>query len=319
MRIRRDDDERVTGESLPTVRVASAVDMERRTLGPHTTVLFGAEQGKYPDGNSVLVRGRHASMLIDPSLSAREQALSVDIVALTHAHEDHAAGISGVRFERLTVHEADVAALRDHGELMRLYGVPERDWAAMTEFVTTRFHFEGWPDAVGFAADTVFDLGGVTVRAVHAPGHTAGHTVYLVEPDGVLITGDIDLSSFGPYYGDAQSSLEEFEATLTKVAGIEAAHYVTYHHKGVVDGHAAFADAVAAYASVIDRRSAALLAMLDTPRRFDELVDTGIVYRPGTRPVLFGESVERYTIRRHLDRLVATGAVRGDDQGWERA
>jgi glyoxylase-like metal-dependent hydrolase (beta-lactamase superfamily II) len=258
-------------------------------------------------------------MLIDPSLSARNLGLEVDIVALTHAHEDHAAGVSGVSFHRLTVHEADVAALRDHGELMRLYGVPERDWAAMTEFVTTRFHFEGWPEAEAFVADTVFDLGGVTVRAVHAPGHTAGHTVYLVEPDGVLITGDIDLSSFGPYYGDAQSSLDEFEATLAMVKGVEAAHYVTYHHKGVVDGHAAFAEAVTAYAAVIDRRTAALLAMLDAPRRFDELVATGIVYRPGTRPVLFGESVERYTIRRHLDRLVAQGAARGDDQGWERA
>ena len=77
---------------------------ERRTLGPHTTVLFGTEQGKYPDGNSVLVRGAHSSMLIDPSLSVRGQGLSVDVVALTHAHEDHAAGISGVAFQRLTVH-----------------------------------------------------------------------------------------------------------------------------------------------------------------------------------------------------------------------
>lgn len=293
--------------------------MQRRTLGPHTTVLFGDEQGKYPDGNSVLVSGSHSTMLVDPSLSSRTAGLAVDILALTHAHEDHAAGISAVQHQQLTVHDADVAALRDTAALMQLYGVPEHDRPAMTEFVATRFHFEGWPDAVGFAADTVFDLGGVTVRAVHAPGHTAGHTVFLVEPDGVLVTGDIDLSSFGPYYGDAQSSLDDFEATLRMVAGIEAAHYVTYHHKGVVDGHAAFADAVGAYAAVIDRRSTALLDLLDTPRRFDELVATGIVYRPGTRPPLFGESVERYTIRRHLERLVAERRVIGDDQGWVRA
>ena len=45
---------------------------ERRSLGPHATVLFGVEQGKYPDGNSVLVEGRDGSLLIDPSLSVRE-------------------------------------------------------------------------------------------------------------------------------------------------------------------------------------------------------------------------------------------------------
>ena len=40
----------------------------------------------------------------------------------------------------------------------------------------------------------------------HMPGHTAGHTVLLVEPEGVAFIGDIDLTGFGPYYGDACSS-----------------------------------------------------------------------------------------------------------------
>ena len=90
-----------------------------------------------------------------------------------------------------------------------------------------------------------------TVRAVAAPGHTAGHTVFVIEPDGVVVTGDIDLSSFGPYYGDETSSLDAFEATLEMVEHLEARHYVTYHHKGVVDGHDAFVPAVRAYAAVI--------------------------------------------------------------------
>jgi len=147
--------------------------------------------------------------------------------------------------------------------------------------------------------------------------------VFLIEPDGVLVTGDIDLSTFGPYYGDAYSDLDDFESTLHAVRTIEARHYVTFHHKAVVDGHESFAAAIDSYAAVIERRSSALLDLLGEPRTFDDLVGVGILYRPGTRPPVFGESAERYTIRRHLDRLAREGRVSSSGDGaaqeWARA
>jgi glyoxylase-like metal-dependent hydrolase (beta-lactamase superfamily II) len=281
-------------------------------------VLFGAEQGKYPDGNSVLVHGTGGSVLIDPSLGVRtvERPLEVDRVLLTHTHEDHAAGVSAVRFGELSVHQLDLPALQSVEGLMRLYGLPESDWPEMTRLVTERFNFEGWPSATGLADGDVVDLGDVAVRLVHAPGHTAGHSVYVVESaiarEQVVITGDIDLSSFGPYYGDASSSLDEFESTLRMVRSLEAAHYVTFHHKGVIDGHASFATAIDRYLAVIDRRQVHLMHLLEERRTFDELVAVGIVYRPGTRPGVFGTSVERRSIAQHLDRLLADGVAHHD-------
>ena len=63
-------------------------------------------------------------------------------------------------------------------------------------------------------------IGGATIAAgilstllVPLIGHTRGHCVLHVEPEDVVYLGDIDLSSFGPYYGDAWSSLEDFERT----------------------------------------------------------------------------------------------------------
>jgi glyoxylase-like metal-dependent hydrolase (beta-lactamase superfamily II) len=45
----------------------------------------------------------------------------------------------------------------------------------------------------GRSDDVPLDLGGIRVLARHAPGHTPGSTLYLVEVDGapVVLTGDV--------------------------------------------------------------------------------------------------------------------------------
>ena len=290
------------------------------------TVLFGHEQGKYPDGNAVVVRGANDSVVIDPALSVRtlQPPLSVGRILLTHAHEDHVAGVSAVDARTVQVHEADLPGLRSADGLMRLYGLPPDAWPAMTEMVTERFHFDGWPDAVPMVDGETLDLGGVTVTLVHAPGHTGGHSVYVIDDHTddaavrVVVTGDIDLSTFGPYYGDAVSSLDDFESTLHTVRDIVADHYVTFHHKGVIDGHESFAAQIDAYAAVFGRREQTLLDLLAEPRSLDELVADGIVYRAGTRPPVFGESVERRSIQQHLDRAIAAGLASFDGERYHR-
>ena len=294
-----------------------------RALGPCVTVLFGAENGKYPDGNSVLVRGSAGTLLIDPSqtVHAASPALRVDQVLLTHAHEDHAAGLSAVQTAAISVHHRDLAALQSVAGLMALYGLPADRIPAMTDFVTERFHFFGWPHATGFDDGATWDLGGVIVRAIAAPGHTGGHCVFEIEQangPSVLVMGDIDLSTFGPYYGDAGSSLQEFKATLRLLPQVVADHYVTFHHKGVVDGHEAFVAAVAAFSEAISRREAALLELLAQRRTFEQLVEIGIVYRPGTRPPVFGDSVEKRSIQQHLDQLLLDAAIASDGSEYWR-
>ena len=280
------------------------------TLG-HVTVLASDDGGRYPNGHSLLVRGREETVLIDPSLTIAaldRPPEGVDRLIISHAHEDHLAGAFRYPDTPIHAHAADVSGLQSLPGLMAVYGLPahiEPRWA--TE-VVERFHFVPRPDARAFSDGDTFDLGGVTLRVVHLPGHTSGHCGLIVEPGDLVFLADIDLSSFGPYYGDRSSGLDDFERSLVKCRELDARWYVTFHHKGVVEGRAAFLALLDEYEAAIGRRERALLAMLDEPRTIDEIVAKRFIYRPHVT-LMFVEGVERRSAELHLERLIAREQV----------
>jgi glyoxylase-like metal-dependent hydrolase (beta-lactamase superfamily II) len=278
--------------------------LEDRRIG-RVTVLFGERGGKYPHGNSLLVQGRDESLLIDPSLAViprRAQLPRVDRVVNSHCHEDHIAGNHLFPDVPWHLHELDLPGIHSLDNMMAIYGYGGGIEAAFRRVVVEQFHFTPRPDAVAFRDGDVFDLGGVQIRVVHAPGHTRGHCVFMIEPDGILYLGDIDLSSFGPYYGDAWSSLEDFERTLEAVRQLEARWYATFHHIGVLDGRAAFLEKLDRFAAVIRTREDRLLDFLAEPRTLEEIVAHRFVYRPQD-DVPFAAAVERRSMAQHLERL----------------
>jgi glyoxylase-like metal-dependent hydrolase (beta-lactamase superfamily II) len=283
------------------------------------TVCFGEARGKYPQGNSLFVRGAEQSLVIDPSLGLipRQGSLRpVDFVVNSHCHEDHVAGNHLFPDVPWHLHEADLPGIQSLDGFMAIFGFDDPAVAASwRQAVRERFHFTERPDAVPYRDRDVFDLGGgVRVRVIHTPGHTRGHSALLVEPDGVLYLGDIDLSSFGPYYGDAWSDLEDFERSLALVREIEAAHYATFHHNGVVD-RPTFLERLSRYAAVIGQREERLLAYLaEAPRSLDEIAEHRFVYRPAD-PVPFAAPVERRSMGLHLERLIRQGRVREVEPG----
>jgi glyoxylase-like metal-dependent hydrolase (beta-lactamase superfamily II) len=287
--------------------------LERRRLGPHASVLAGLNRGKYPHGNSLLVAGRAEALIVDPSLTVADapaaELPAVARVVNSHCHEDHVAG--NFRFPDVPWHlpAADLPGMRSLDGIMAIYGFDAPVDDAFRKVVVEQFHFTPRPDALPFEDGAVFDLGGVTVRAVHAPGHTRGHSFFHVEPDDVVYLGDVDLSSFGPYYGDAWSSLEDFERTLALARKIEARWYATFHHVGVLEGRAAFQERLDRFASVIADRERRLLEFLSEPRTLDEIAAHRFVYRPQD-PVPFAEPVERRSMGQHVERLVRAGRVR---------
>jgi len=281
-------------------------DDERR-LTDSVSVLVGEANGAYPSGNTLLVRGAGESVLIDPSVTivARGAPIAVDAVINSHSHEDHMAGNGTFPTARLHIHAADLPGAQSMEGLMEVYGLTGQARADFERVILEEFHYVPRPDAQGFTDGHVFDLGGgVTVEAVHLPGHTRGHSGFRI--NGVFFLSDIDLTGFGPYYGDVWSDLEDFEASLAKVRDEDADFYVTFHHKGVIEGRETFVEMVDAFTAVIGRRHDAMLDFLRQPHTIDDMRDHRFIYRPHVE-MAFVESVERRSAELHVQRMLRRG------------
>lgn len=114
----------------------------------------------------------------------------VDMVLMTHLHRDHAAGLVDERgqavFPRaeLVVHRDDLDFWRDETTLGRLRDGQKQD-----------FHIAA--AVLSAYADRIRSVGGGHVvpgiSAIPTPGHTPGHTAWLLDSEGdrLLIWGDI--------------------------------------------------------------------------------------------------------------------------------
>lgn len=295
--------------------IADWGEHERR-LSEHVSVLVGTDTGKYPSGNSLLVRGTREAIVIDPSVDVVAKGgapIAIDAVINSHAHEDHIPGNRLFSDARVHVHDADLPGVQTLDGLMDIYGFEGEARDGFKKVVVEEFNFAPRPDAHGFSDGAVFDLGETKIEAVHLPGHTRGHSGFRIS-EGVFFLSDIDLTGFGPYYGDVWSDLEDFEESLRKVRDEDADFYVTFHHKGVIEGRKNFLELLDAFGAVITRRHDAMLDFLVEPQSIEDMVSRRFIYRPHVKSV-FADQVEHRSAFLHLQRMQTRGEVKEVETG----
>lgn len=260
-------------------------------------------------------------------LAAHDLSLSdVDHLFLTHWHPDHA-GLAGAvqatSGATVHVHKADAAIVGGAREAFEELGGSRqtalREWGIPTdvrEEILDRHDGSGPrgygagdpPTVTAFADGTRFSLGDATLRALHAPGHTAGETCFVL--DSAVFTGDALLPDYTANVGGADprtdGALSAHLKTLRTLATNQFEDGLPGHGEPMVDPAARARDVLAHHHD----RAATLFAALGEPTTVWEAAR-----------VLFGDLGEIHLMlglgetHAHLEHLRRAGAVERTDDG----
>ena len=283
----------------------------------HIIFIEGTDKGRYPYSNSLLVKDE-TTALIDAG--AGEEMMhklvtseKIDLLINSHCHEDHIAYDNLFR-SKVCIHKLEAPVLRSVKKLIELYceegSLIEEE---MTIFIQNFINFDGIDVDLEFEDGYIFDLGDTQLKVIHTPGHSKGHSCFFDEKEKILFSADIDLTSFGPWYGAIDSNIDDFIASIKKIRRLKP-EIIVSSHKGVIKEDI---DAkLDTYLEKIYERDNKILDLLQRERTLEEITKESIIYGDGKIPEFLRwmyEPMERIMIEKHLDRLFKRGDVRRVD------
>jgi glyoxylase-like metal-dependent hydrolase (beta-lactamase superfamily II) len=178
----------------------------RRITAPNPGVMTG------PGTNSYIIGERELAMIDPgPEIQSHIDTLIAAVgdrlkwILCTHTHRDHSPAARAV-------------AKATGAQVMGYARVPD-DGRQDTDFAPDRALSDG---------DTV-DCGEFKLRAVHTPGHASNHLCYLLEPGGMLFTGDHVMQGSTVVISPPDGDMLVYFKSLNKLSNFEITAFAPGH------------------------------------------------------------------------------------------
>lgn len=268
----------------------------------------GESRGKYPFNHSLYIEGSQARAIIDPACSLEKlkslrDKEGVDMVWLSHWHEDHFHYMYLFDNSSLWISERDFPPLTDIEIFLDWYGVSdERSYTYWKKVMKDEFNFQPQHEAHFIRDEEEIDLGQVKVQAIATPGHTPGHLSFFFREEEILFLGDYDLTSFGPWYGDVYSDIDETIKSIRRLKQIPAKKWIACHGDGLFEENPG--KLWDNYENIIYERERKILEFLRQPRTLKEISAAWLIYGKPREPLEFFEFGERALLKKHLERMI---------------
>lgn len=288
------------------------------------TIVRGENNSKFPYSTSLLIEGNQSSTLIDCGVGKNvvqniKDHYHVSRIYLTHYHKDHVSNIPLFPEAQILINTLDINKMNDPYELYKANGTyacrGKKDGERLVQ--EDFFHEENsvnskWRALMGkmdatYAYDTEIDVEGTRMMMLHSPGHTDSNCFPYFPEHGVLLVGDIDLSSFGPWYNSSDSDRDAFITSAERTLETDAEYFVTSHHKGVFR-RKEYKERLEAFLDIIKRRDEVTKDKIEQGVSPEELIHQSIFFLSKSLekyPDLMDE--EKLGIAKHIVYLIQQG------------
>ena len=197
---------------------------QTRQLTPHVWAIYG-------NPNIAIVVGSKATLVIDTGLGPRNGAFIAGEVAklrkspklfltTTHAHAEHSSGQDGFPPDTVVIRPKAQQQELDETGASGIEGFRSRSDTNRALLAEARV---GKSDIL-FDDELTVDLGDVTARlSWFGPAHSNGDMLTFVEPDRVLVSGDVVQNKAGIGLSGSRATIRSWLAVLDKVALLKPA------------------------------------------------------------------------------------------------
>lgn len=298
-------------------------------IGP-IEIITGENNSKVPFSTSLLIHGPEETALFDCGCGGRafqyikKQQKPLKKIYLTHYHLDHVWGINEFPDAEIWINGYDKPKLSDLIEMSKANGryallgeEKIRQWADDVKHKRSQNKNEpNWSLLLNremkiYPYEQPLDVVGEKVIMIHAPGHSEGYALPYFPEHGVLFVVDNDLSSFGPWYNNADCDIDLFIESALKTLEIDAEYYVTSHHKGTVN-RKEYEQKLREFLGVIERREEKLINAVKRGVSPKDIIYEEVFYYKETHAKNpFSLQAETLGIAKHLSRLAK------QDKKWE--
>jgi glyoxylase-like metal-dependent hydrolase (beta-lactamase superfamily II) len=283
---------------------------------------------RYPYGNCVYIEDDRPTII---DFGAGETAFAdvpregIELGLISHFHFDHIHSRGFFPNAALMAGEEEKTTYTDQNEYIHFHGydlwdeLMQRkremygDVVKLPQDVPIEPGFKVINLAGTFSDGDIIETGKYKIRAIHLPGHSAGHYGFYFEKDNILFSADIDLVKSGPWYNSNSGSVGDLIASVQKIREIDPRIVIPSHRRIQYENISSQLDD---YINVVLDREKKIYDYLRLPHTIDQLAAYRLTY-PQQRDQ-YEEFWEKMTIRNHLIHLLELGAIAEIEPGVYR-
>jgi glyoxylase-like metal-dependent hydrolase (beta-lactamase superfamily II) len=290
-------------------------------LEPHVHLIRGLNEARFPEANTLLIddetltlvdAGSSPSQIFSTLKDLGHKPKDLDRIVLTHYHADHkgyAEILRSLSDCEVLCHPLAEDGIATFENMLKYIGIDNQEvkehWLSLLEsrlpHVKNNYTVDG-----NFQDGKAIDCGEVQLIPLHSPGHTHDHTCFGINGLEKILLVDIDLTDFGPWYGNIVSNIEDFERSIQRIIDLEPKMGISSHLIEPVT--VGLKEQLEKYLAFFQKRDEEILRYVsegvDTVKKLSQIP---IIYPRIPHPVYY--AFEEFMLEKHITLLEEKGLI----------